>query len=199
MKSFKQYLNEDFPHLQGVKGQDDEYGYPTFSITSLPSDAKSLGRVKVGDEIFHFHHAIEPIDPTWNVPPDSIGYVTKMVNGKHEVIGHARFGEENHDAIGNHFIATDPVLQKEHRKKGLMSELYKRWAIGNRKILRSGSYQSHGGRNIWNELADKVDVHVMNDDAGKNQKFPRYDPKKSKGDEINQENHTFVYFPEGRK
>jgi hypothetical protein len=185
----------------GLKSDTEDeygYGYPTFSITNLPSDAKSLGRMKVGDEVFHFHHAMEPKNK-FGFPPDSIGYITKMVNGKHEVIGHATFGEQNHDAIGNHFMAIDPVLLKEHRKRGLMSELYKRWAIGNKKILRSGQYQSHGGRNIWNELAKKVDVHIMDYEGGKNQKFQRYDPKKSKGDDINDIDHTFVYFPEGRK
>ena len=193
MKSFKQYIIE-FPVLVGKKSDThDEYGhgYPTFSNTDLPPESKSLGTMKVGDDVFHFHHAIEPIrhefHTRFDVPPDSIGYVTKMTNDKHEVVGHVRFSDQ-----GDHSVATDPVLLRQHRKKGLMSEMYMRWAIGNKKILRSGSYQSHGGRNIWDELANKVDVHVMN-----NQKFTRYDPKKTPMDDINNIDHTFVYFPDG--
>jgi len=202
MKSFKKYLNEDFPVLVGKRGdeEDKNIGYPSPPHLDLLDNAKRLGHVKIGDETFHFHDALEEVKKGSHkdragMPPDRVGFITKIVNGKHQVVGHSLFSPDDHSAIGDHFSATSPTLNKEHRKKGLMSELYKRWADASGHVLRSGHYQSHGGRNIWNELSMKGDVRIMNQMEDHDQEFPRYDPQTTPKLVANSQNSSFVYFP----
>lgn len=202
MKSFKQYIIEDFPLLQGIRGEIEE---PPSGLTrsigsNLPANTRNIGSITIENEEFHFHDSVDEnkSGPKWQLPENKLGYITKVVNGEHKVIGKVAFAPAEHSAIGNHFEAIEPLLHESYRKKGLMSELYKKWSDTNNHILASGSYQSYGGRNIWNELSEKGNVRILEKDRNENQTLPQYDPKKIPSEIINTPYHSFVYFPKGK-
>lgn len=160
MKSFKQYLNEDTPALE-------QSSYVRKDINAeLPksySNLYSLGSRKIGDTEYHFHGYSSNRDSPFSDERFHSAYITTInPDNTHTVIGNADFYSYNSEP--KHYTTNFPKISKSHSGKGLMSELYKRWADHNKYTLVSGSSQTRGGKNIWSELSQMGTVTAHNTD-----------------------------------
>lgn len=160
MKSFRLFLVEDAPDIEHSSPEDRK------DVTrQLPKDNEnlySLGSMKVDDQEYHFHGFSENKSSPYKQERFHSGFITvKNPEGNHKVVGVSDFYEENES---DHYSASFPKLNKKHSGKGLMSELYKRWADKNQYTLVSGKVHTKGGKNIWAELSQKGTVHAINAD-----------------------------------
>ena len=152
----------------------------------LPPDAVSLGKIKVDGDTYHFHRYHNPrAMPAYGEDSDHQGFITRLDDGgKHEVVGYARFSLVNNtdeidsdDEYNHPTVTTEtPVLNSDHRGKGLMSELYKRWSNDSGHNILSGRGQSPGGKRIWDELSLSSRVHMM-DFSGRREHKGRYNAR----------------------
>ena len=154
MKSFKEYLIEN-PVLE----QPQSYNRSPIK-SELPkkySNLYSLGSIKVDDTEYHFHGHSDNRDSPFMDERQHTGYITtKNSEGSHKIVGLADFYA--HDSGDDVYYSNFPKLDKEHSGKGLMSDLYKRWADHNKYTLISGRVHTRGGKNIWAELSQKGTV-----------------------------------------
>ena len=153
MKSFKRYLSEA-PFLETEPLQVR----PTVS-SRLPdsSNLYSMGSMMTDDGEYHFMGNNENNKSPYREERMYSAYITKKDSeGNHQVVGRSDFHE--HSEFRDHFSASFPKLNQEHSKKGLMSELYKRWADHNKVTLISSRIHTRGGQNVWKELAQKGEV-----------------------------------------
>jgi len=176
MKSFKEYLIEN-PILEPPRG---EFVRPNIR-TELPkahSDLYSLGSSVIDGNEYHFHGYSSNKDSPFTQERLHTGYVTmKDSQGTHKVVGNTDFYP--HDSEHNTYYSNFPKLNKEHTGKGLMSELYKRWADHNKYTLISGRVHTRGGKNIWAELSQKgtVTAHDTNREGSRPIVYDSNNPK----------------------
>ena len=202
MKTFKTFIAEMWGSVYEDITLDSGWANMKKSVNDidLPSDAVSLGKIKVDGDTYHFHRYHNPkAMPAYGEDPEHQGFVTKLNDeGKHKVVGYARFdlvdNTDELDSDDEHndptVTADTPVLNSDHRGKGLMSELYKRWSNDSGHNIISGRGQSPGGKHIWDELALSGRVHMM-DFSGRREHRGRYD--------IRDDNHQhIVYGDHGR-
>jgi hypothetical protein len=159
MKSFKEYLIEN-PALEVY---DDNRSPVTVQLPKDYSNFYSLGTMNVDNNEYHFHgYSVNRNSPFQDERFHS-GYITvKTPSGEHKVVGNTDF--YSHVSGKDVYDSNLPKLQKEHSGKGLMSELYKRWADHNKYTLISGRVHTRGGKNIWAELSQKGTVTAHNTD-----------------------------------
>lgn len=158
MKSFIDYLTEN-PILEPP--QSDNRSPVRGELPKAHSNLYSLGSSIIDGNEYHFHGYSSNRDSPFSQERLHSGYVTmKDAEGTHKIIGNVDFYP--HDSDYNTYYGNFPKLQKEHSGKGLMSELYKRWADHNRYTLISGRVQTKGGKNVWAELSQKGKVTAHN-------------------------------------
>jgi hypothetical protein len=152
MKSFKNFLIEA-PFLE----TEPLVVRPNVNTRLPTNNLYSLGSMKTDNGEYHFHAHSENATSPYRDERMYSGFITKTDNeGNHEVVGRSDFIEDRY--LKDHFSSNFPELNKEHSKRGLMSELYKRWADHNNVTLISSRIHTRGGQNVWKELAQKGEV-----------------------------------------
>ncbi len=156
IKSYLDFITEN-PVIE--EPQQNYIRTPIKNIT-IPANSYSLGSMNVDGKDYHFHGHI---DKPRNARPEEImhaAYIsTKGDDGNHSVVGNVDFYQNFNDKT---FSGNFPKLNVEHSKRGLMSELYKRWADHNKTTIQSSRLLTVGGKNVWDELAKKGDVVAHN-------------------------------------
>lgn len=186
MKRFHQYILEDFPALANDIGK---LSSPSQDIQSYVKP-QHIGSHKVGDTVFDFHTYSVFDGLQQKFVPHRGGLITVRSESKTpKIVGAVQFDENSHDEIGTAYSPDTPRLHPDYRKKGLMSELYKKWSSHTGNTIRSGSFQSKGGQNVWKELGKSGKVKVF-DQTGEKQGSVQYDPTN--------EQHNRVFFSNSR-